>query len=103
MDFTQFDFKKFTELCRRDTNGFLDLRDNNNRNEFMKYVNENNIECSGYVNLGASLVWFDNRGGASVRGADTSFTYGMKIYPFEDFIQDSASFNIGDILGFLEV
>ena len=99
----EFEFNKFMELCDRGTNGFLDLRDNNNRNEFMKYVNENNIECSGYVNLGAPLVWFNDGGGEEVRGADVDLREGIKIYPFEDFLQDSVPFNTGDILGFLEV
>lgn len=98
-----FDFNKFMELCGGNTNGFLDLRDNNNRNEFMKYVDKNNIECSGYVNLGAPLVWFHNREKKKIRGADVDFMDGMKIYPFEDFVQDSVSFNTGDVLGFLEV
>lgn len=101
----EFDFNKFMKLCYRNTNGFLDLRDNNNRNEFMKYVNENNIECSGYVNLGAPFVWFDDIGEEVVRGADvdfSDFSERMKIYPFEDFVQDS-TLKIKDVLDFLGV
>lgn len=98
----EFDFNKFMKLCCRNTNGFLDLRDENNRNEFMRCVNEYNIECSGYVGIGAPFVWFDDIGKEIVRGADDCWDYRMKIYPFEDFLQDP-TLKIKDVLDFLGV
>lgn len=102
-----FDFEKFTRLCgavSQNAIGVLDLRNENRRNKFIEYANKNNIACSVYVNSGAPLVWFDNSGISekpTIRGSNLD--YEGEIYQLEDFLQDSAPFNTGDILGFLEV
>lgn len=97
MDFTQFDFEKFKNLCNEGNSGYLDLRNGDVYRGFIKYLEDNDI---AYEDGLCYIVWFDSDD-CKVRG---TYTYGStaEIYTFEDFIP-ALPFNTTDVLDFLEV
>lgn len=97
MDFTQFDFEKFKNLCNDGNSGYLDLSNGDVYRGFIKYLEDNGIAYEGELCL---MAWFDfDFWGVRATYAVSSTA---EIYTFEDFIP-ALPFNTTDVLDFLEV